>query len=103
MSSGSLRILVRSGAEAGAILPAMRVRLLAFAVAADRIGARETTLELAPGATVGDLRRAAVGCWPALAGLAPRLAIAVDGAVAVDEAPLAEGAEVALLPPVSGG
>ncbi len=81
----------------------MRVRLLAFAVAADRIGARETALELAEGATVGDLRRAAVERWPALGDLAPRLAVAVDGAVAADARAIAEGAEVALLPPVSGG
>ncbi len=81
----------------------MRVHLLAFASAADRIGAREAQLELAAGATVGDLRRAATERWPALAALAPRLAIAVDGAVAPDPTPLLDGAEVALLPPVSGG
>ena len=81
----------------------MRVRLLAFAVAADRMGARETALELEPGATVGDLRRAATARWPALAPRAPGLAIAVDGALANDSTRLADGAEIALLPPVSGG
>jgi molybdopterin converting factor small subunit len=81
----------------------MRVRLLAFASAADRVGAREAQLELDAGATVGDLRRAAIARWPALAPLARQLAIAVDGTVAGDAVTLADGAEIALLPPVSGG
>jgi molybdopterin converting factor subunit 1 len=81
----------------------MRVRLLAFAVAADRLGSRESTLELPAGADVAALRAEVVRRAPALAALADRLAIAVDGTLAADDAPLADGAEVALLPPVSGG
>jgi len=81
----------------------VRIRLLAFAAAADSIGTRAAELEIAAGATVGDLRRVAAERWPGLAPLAPRLAIAVDGAVAADSTPLTADAEVALLPPVSGG
>ena len=81
----------------------MRVRLLAFATAASEIGAAESELELAEGATVADLRRELEARHPALVELWPRLAVAVDGELAGPEAALADGAEVALLPPVSGG
>ena len=54
-------------------------------------------------ATVADLRRRLALDHPPLAGLLPRCAVAVDGEFAQDSLPLADGAEVALLPPVSGG
>jgi molybdopterin converting factor small subunit len=81
----------------------MRVRLLAFASASDALGSPERELELASGASVGDLRRVLLERFPAIAPLLPRLAIAVAGEVAGDEARLTDSAEVALLPPVSGG
>lgn len=81
----------------------MRLRLLAFATAGDALGASETSLELPDGSTVGDLRAALGRSHPAMAPLWPRLAVAVDGALVGDDAPLRDGAEVALLPPVSGG
>jgi molybdopterin converting factor small subunit len=81
----------------------MRVRLLAFATAADALGARESDLELPEGATVAAVREAVLARAPALGGLAARLAVAVDGVVARDASPVPPGAEVALLPPVSGG
>jgi molybdopterin converting factor small subunit len=81
----------------------MRVRLLAFATAAEALGGRETELELPPESTVGALRTALLARAPALAPLGARLAIAVDGALADDAVMVPAGAEVALLPPVSGG
>jgi molybdopterin synthase catalytic subunit len=81
----------------------MRVRLLAFASASDAIGAAEMDLDLPEGARVSDLRAWLDPRYPALASLWPRLAIAVDGAIAKADGLLTEGAEVALLPPVSGG
>jgi molybdopterin converting factor small subunit len=80
----------------------MLVRLLAFASAADVLGA-ERTVELAAGSTVGDLRERLARDFPALAPLWPRLAVAVDGELARASTPLSEGCEAALLPPVSGG
>ena len=38
----------------------MRLRLLAFATAADALGANETTFEMTDGSSVGDLRAALV-------------------------------------------
>lgn len=81
----------------------MKLRLLAFATASDAVGATESELELPAIASVADLRRVLVERFPALAPLGPRLAIAVDGELARDDTPLRAGAEVALLPPVSGG
>ena len=81
----------------------MRIRLLAFASAGDALGAGELDLDLPAGATVADLRVLLDRRHPALAPLWPRLAVAVDGAIAGPAVALSDGAEVALLPPVSGG
>ncbi len=81
----------------------MRIRLLAFASASDAIGTGELALDLPEGASVADLRALLEPRYPALAPLWQRLAIAVNGAIAKPDIPLSEGAEVALLPPVSGG
>jgi molybdopterin synthase catalytic subunit len=81
----------------------VRVRLLAFASAADALGAAERALDLEAGSTVADLRRRLARDFPALEPLWPRLAIAVDGEIARPDTPLRDGCEAALLPPVSGG
>lgn len=81
----------------------MKIRLLAFASAGDALGTTETELELPDGSRVADLRARLDRDHPALAPLWPRLAVAVDGRIAGQDEPLAEGVEVALLPPVSGG
>lgn len=81
----------------------MQVRLLAFASAAQAIGAGACDWQLAGASTVRDLRLRLAIDFPAIAPLLPRLAIAVNGTLASPETPVGEGAEVALLPPVSGG
>jgi molybdopterin synthase catalytic subunit len=88
---------------AGATIPSMKIHLLAFASAGDAIGTTETEIELPAGSRVADLRVRLDAEHPKLAPLWPRLAIAVDGRIAAPDSPLADGAEVALLPPVSGG
>jgi molybdopterin synthase catalytic subunit len=80
----------------------VNVRVLAFASAREALGAAERDVALAHG-TLGELRAALEAERPALAALWPRLAIAVDGEIITGERHLTEGAEVALLPPVSGG
>ncbi|MEP7012395.1 MAG: molybdenum cofactor biosynthesis protein MoaE [Acidobacteriota bacterium] len=80
----------------------MRIRLLAFATAADALGS-ERDLDLPSGATVSVLRDLLIADFPALGRLWPRLAIAIDGRLVQLEEEIPEGAEVALLPPVSGG
>ena len=81
----------------------MHIRLLAFASAGDALGTGELDLELPDGSRLADLRALLVRDHPALAPLWSRLAVAIDGRLAAPDAALPDGAEVALLPPVSGG
>ncbi len=81
----------------------MRVRVLAFASAADALGARAVEIELPAGSRASDLGELLASEHPALGELWPRLALAIDGSLAGPEAAIPDGAEVALLPPVSGG
>jgi molybdopterin synthase catalytic subunit len=80
----------------------MPVEILYFAAARDAAGLPRETLAEAP-ATVADLRRALVAARPALARILTRCRIAVDREFVGDDAPLRDGAEVAVVPPVSGG
>jgi len=79
----------------------MKVRL--FARARDLAGADRVEIELPAGATVGDLRQRLAAAYPALASLLERSALAVNDEFADDALTLPANAEVALLPPVSGG
>lgn len=80
----------------------MRVRLRLFASYAEAFGKDELALELPPGATAGDAL-AAVRSRPGADRLPPKPMIAVNQAYARPEQALAEGDEVALIPPVAGG
>lgn len=81
----------------------MRLRLLAFASAADALGRDEISLELPANGTLDDLRSRLDREAPGLGPLWPRLAIAVNGRVVSGAVELQDGDEIALLPPVSGG
>ena len=81
----------------------MRVRILAFATAATALGATEGEIELPEGATIDTLRSVLVERHPGLDVLWGRLAVAVEGELAHPDTVLADGVEIALLPPVSGG
>ena len=81
----------------------MRVRLVAFATAAEALGAAALDWDAPAGSTLGELAARLAAEHPALAAKLPRLAFAVDGEIARPDRPLREGCEVALLPPVSGG
>ena len=76
----------------------MKVAVRLFAALRERAGARETALELDEGASIDDV-------WPAL-GLGDEpagLVYAVNRAYVDRGTLLADGDEVALIPPVSGG
>ena len=79
----------------------LRVRL--FAIARELAGRAEIEIELPLPATVATLRAALAAQHPELAPLAPRVAIALDSEYATDAALVVPGAQVALIPPVSGG
>ena len=79
------------------------MRVLLFARARELTGADAIDVALPTAATVGDLRRALAEQSPRLATLAARSAIAVNGEYGDDALTLPANAEVALIPPVSGG
>lgn len=81
----------------------MRIRLLAFASAGDALGEHDLELELPAGSSIDDLKARLSHDHPDLVPLWPRLAVAVDGELVGAGEELNDGAEVALLPPVSGG
>ncbi len=81
----------------------MTVRVKLFAVAKERAGCDELTIELPPRATIADLRRSVTFAYPSLANILPHAMWAVDTAYANDNTTLTEKSEIALIPPVSGG
>jgi len=76
--------------------------ILYFAGARDAAGLSREPLERAP-ASVAELRRALGDRHPSLARILPRCRIAVNQELAEDGDALPDGAEVAIIPPVSGG
>jgi MoaE-MoaD fusion protein len=83
-------------------MPAMPVHVLYFAGARDGAGTARETLSPVP-ADVGALRAVLAARHSGLARILPRCRIAVDQEFVEDAAPLRDGAEVALVPPVAGG
>jgi len=74
-----------------------------FARARELAGADMLSVELNPGATVAELRQHLVAARPGLLDLLPRCALAIDGEFADDLQKVPPGAQIAVLPPVSGG
>lgn len=81
----------------------MHVNVQLFAIAKQCVGKPAVTLELPEPATVAELKRALAEAYPALAPLLPNLLIAVDAEYADDDQQVPRGAEIAVIPPVSGG
>jgi molybdopterin converting factor subunit 1 len=80
----------------------MTVRVRFFASLRERLRASEVTREVGAGATVGELLALLNDDFPDLAG-SGRVSIAVNAEYVDRRHPLADGDEVALIPPVSGG
>lgn len=81
----------------------MTVRVRLFAMQRELAGAREVRLELAPGATIESAWVALVERFPALAPGRSAVRFARNGDYAPAETALANGDEVAMIPPISGG
>jgi len=82
---------------------AIRVECRLFARYAEIAGADHATLELPESATVEDALRALRASLPGAAGLPERPLVAVNLAHALPGTRLADGDELALLPPLAGG
>jgi molybdopterin converting factor subunit 1 len=81
----------------------MKVTVHFFARARDLAGRETVSYEVASNTTVQELRRQLEILHPALAGILPRCALAVNNGFVKDAASIPPDAEIAVLPPVSGG
>ncbi len=81
----------------------MTVTCLFFAHYQDIVDGRDLPIALGEGATVRDLALALQDKYPALGSLLEQGRAAVDAEFAQGHTPLHDGAEVAWMPPMSGG
>ena len=85
----------------------MKLHVLYFAALRERLGRSREDLEVSASvATVGALKAHLIARgepWSSALTETRRLRVAVNQAMASDATPLAEDAEVALFPPVTGG
>ena len=81
----------------------MRVHVLLFAALREAVGAKELFLELEAGASVADVLTALESDHPVLGKFRGRVLVSVNREHRSTDAPLKDGDEVAILPPVSGG
>ena len=81
----------------------MRVTILAFAKLRDLVGAPRLVRDVPAGSTVEGVWQALAAEFPAAAPYRAALSAAVNAGYAKFSTPVAEGDDVAFLPPVSGG
>lgn len=84
-------------------VPALHVNVLAFGRIREIIGAGESRVEIASGATAGDVWTLFVGRYPELAPWAATTRLARNGTIVHATHPVRDGDELAFLPPVGGG
>ena len=94
----------RDEEERADVASGARVRLLFFGAVREATAAAELVLDVPAPATVAAAREAVLDSYPALRRFGRSLLVAVNQEYAGDEeAPLRDGDELALFPPVSGG
>jgi molybdopterin synthase catalytic subunit/molybdopterin converting factor small subunit len=81
----------------------MRVEVVAFAALREALGTGRVSLDLEPGATAASVRGRLAELHPRWRDLIAACRLARGNEFVSDEAPLAEGMEIVLIPPVSGG
>ena len=81
----------------------MKIRVKLFAGARELTGLEEIELELASAARVADVRHELRLQCPALSPLLQHALFAIDANYASDDVVVPDGADVACIPPVSGG
>ena len=81
----------------------MKIRVRLFAIQRELAGAREVVLELPDGAAIADAWTALVALHPVLAPGRDSVRFARNGGYAEVTTTLADGDELAIIPPVSGG
>jgi MoaE-MoaD fusion protein len=81
----------------------MKVRIMLFAIARQRVGCDSVEVEIPEAATVRQLRGALVEHFPPLAEVIPHARFAVNSEYAAETSLIPASAEIAIIPPVSGG
>ncbi len=81
----------------------MSVKILFFANLRDRAGTKSLDIEIPEGITVQGLKEQIARDYPNLKQSMEAVLISIDREYAFDEAIVADGSEVAMFPPVSGG
>jgi len=81
----------------------VRVRVVTFARIREVLGYGERDLEIAATATLEDVWATVTAGWPEAAAMRPSTRFAHNGIIADGTAAIADGDEIALLPPVGGG
>jgi molybdopterin synthase catalytic subunit len=81
----------------------MKIQVLYFAIFRERLGLDEETIELPGGATVATALEHLGARHQVIAALAGRFQVAVNQTMSPGDTALADGDELALIPPVAGG
>ena len=85
------------------VLPTLRVKVLFFGRVRELVGLSEESLEVAKATTLHDLFQTYVERFPQISGFRSSLVASRNQEFAAWNSLLANGDEVAFLPPVSGG
>lgn len=81
----------------------MSVKILFFATIRDRAGTKSLEIEISEGTTVQGLKDQIARDYPNLKQSMQAVLISINREYAFDEAVVADGSEIAMFPPVSGG
>jgi len=81
----------------------MKIQVKLFAVAGDRAGSSAVDVELSLPATIAPLRTALAQQFPPLADVLAHVRFALNDDYATDATAIDSHAEIAIIPPVSGG
>ena len=81
----------------------MNVVVFLFAAAKEAVGENQLEIELGDSSTLSELKFELLRRHPELKDICQQSAFSVDHAYATDDTVLNEGAEIGLIPPVSGG
>lgn len=80
-----------------------KVNVRLFAIVRQHVGQSSVSLDLPDHATVADLKSSLASAYPSLEPLLPNLMISVNSQYAADESTIPPHADLAAIPPVSGG